>query len=69
MERLDLYLRLKFDQTLVEKEFRKFSKRLERVRIGYHAEQYQQVAAMMERKDEFESLRSSILNTLQQIFS
>ena len=69
VERLDLYLRLKAGQEEVEKEFRKFSKRLERVRIGYHADRYQQVAAMMERKDEFASLRSSILNTLQQIFN
>ena len=69
VERMDLLLRLGYGYAAIEKEFKKFSNRLERVRIGYNAAKVQELAALVARKDEFEGLRMQILMTLQQVFA
>ena len=68
VERMDLYLRLGYGQAALDKEFAKFSKRLERVRIGYNHEKYQELAALLARRDEYDELRRKMLVTLQGIF-
>lgn len=68
VERMDLYLRLGCGWASVDKEFAKFSNRLERVRIGYDHEQFRKLADMIRRRDEYEELRKPMLFTLQRIF-
>lgn len=68
VERMDLYLRLGYGYPAVEKEFFKFSHRLEKVQIGYNKAEYQKLAALFARKEEYEALRLQILQVLQKIF-
>lgn len=68
VERMDLYLRLGYGRAAVVKEFAKFSKRLERVRMGYNHDSFQKLADMMEQNEAYEELRKPMLLTLQTIF-
>ncbi|MDY2628447.1 MAG: alpha-E domain-containing protein [Lachnospiraceae bacterium] len=68
VERMDLYLRLGYGWVSVAKEFAKFSNRLERVRIGYHHDKFQELTGMINRRDEYEELRRPMLMALQGIF-
>ena len=68
VERMDLYLRLGYGWVAVDKEFAKFSNRLERIRMGYNREKFQQLSGMISRKEDYEDLRRSMLITLQGIF-
>lgn len=68
VERMDLYLRLGYGWVSVAKEFAKFTKRLERVRIGYDQNRFRELESMITRQDEYEELRRPMLMALQGIF-
>lgn len=68
LERLDLYMRLDFPYTYVEKEFSKFRNRLNKVRIGYRVSEAERLAEIIRQKESWEAGRKDALHALWNIF-
>ncbi len=68
LERLDLYIRLHIPYPYVEKEFRKFSNRLDRIHISYNAAEVERLTEIINQKEEWTTRRQDALNALWNIF-
>lgn len=68
LERLDLYMRLDFPYSYVEKEFSKFKNRLGKVRIGYRVSEAERLAEIIRQKEDWEAGREDALHALWNIF-
>lgn len=69
VERIDMYLRLAYSYEKVHKEFLKFCRRIERVKIHYSEEKFLALKDMMDHHDAYEENRLAMLSVIQQIFN
>ena len=65
---MDLYIRLHIPYPYVEKEFRKFSNRLDRIHISYNAAEVERLTEIINQKEEWTTRRQDALNALWNIF-
>ncbi|MGN0297745.1 MAG: alpha-E domain-containing protein [Lachnospiraceae bacterium] len=68
VERLDLYLRLKYPYVTIEKEFAKFINRLERVRMPYRSSSLEQLKEILSKGENWVESYYDAIGCLYMIF-
>lgn len=69
LERLDLYMRLKYPYAAIDKEFSKFINRLERVKMPYNSSRLEQLKEILSRGEDWVGSYYDAIGCLYMIFA